>query len=149
MKRMWSAEELSEQWSVGPEERAKLPDKAAERQLGDKSQLTFRRKYGRFPEGRDDFASVVIAHLAIQLHISESAIATYDWGGRTGRRHRRIITEVPWRSAVRRRTDAAFFGPLANRGYDLRLQDYLGQRDPKHTMHYTRVAVRRFEGLWR
>jgi type 1 fimbriae regulatory protein FimB len=39
---------------------------------------------------------------------------------------------------------------LANRGYDLRLiQDYLGHRDPKHTMHYTRVAASRFEGLWR
>ena len=39
---------------------------------------------------------------------------------------------------------------LANRGYDLRLiQDYLGHRDPKHTVHYTRVASRRFEGLWR
>lgn len=39
---------------------------------------------------------------------------------------------------------------LANRGYDLRLiQDYLGHRDPKHTVHYTRTAGRRFEGLWR
>jgi len=39
---------------------------------------------------------------------------------------------------------------LANRGYDLRLiQDYLGHRDPKHTVHYTRVAGSRLEGLWR
>jgi type 1 fimbriae regulatory protein FimB len=39
---------------------------------------------------------------------------------------------------------------LANRGYDLRLiQDYLGHRDPKHTVRYTRTAGRRFEGLWR
>jgi type 1 fimbriae regulatory protein FimB len=39
---------------------------------------------------------------------------------------------------------------LGNRGYDLRLiQDYLGHRDPKHTVHYTRVAAGRFEGLWR
>jgi type 1 fimbriae regulatory protein FimB len=38
---------------------------------------------------------------------------------------------------------------LANQGYDLRLiQDYLGHRDPKHTIHYTRVAGVRFEGLW-
>ena len=37
---------------------------------------------------------------------------------------------------------------LANRGYDLRLiQDYLGHRDPKHTVHYTRTAASRFEGL--
>jgi integrase len=39
---------------------------------------------------------------------------------------------------------------LANLGYDLRLiQDYLGHRDPKHTVHYTRTAASRFEGLWR
>jgi integrase len=34
---------------------------------------------------------------------------------------------------------------LANRGYDLRLiQDYLGHRDPRHTVHYTRVAGKGF-----
>lgn len=39
---------------------------------------------------------------------------------------------------------------LANQGYDLRLiQDYLGHRDPKHTVRYTRVASSRFEGLWK
>lgn len=38
---------------------------------------------------------------------------------------------------------------LANKGYELRLiQDYLGHRDPKHTVHYTRIASFRFEGLW-
>jgi site-specific recombinase XerD len=39
---------------------------------------------------------------------------------------------------------------LANTGVDLRtIQDYLGHRDPKHTVRYTRVASRRFEGLWK
>ena len=39
---------------------------------------------------------------------------------------------------------------LANKGYDLRLiQDYLGHRDPRHTVHYTRTAASRFDGLWR
>ena len=39
---------------------------------------------------------------------------------------------------------------LANRAYDLQLiQDYLGHRDPKHIVRYTRIAGRRFEGLWR
>lgn len=38
---------------------------------------------------------------------------------------------------------------LANRGTALRvIQDYLGHRDPRHTVHYTRVAAVRFEGLW-
>ena len=39
---------------------------------------------------------------------------------------------------------------LADKGAELRtIQDYLGHRDPKHTVHYTRTAGRRFEGLWR
>jgi type 1 fimbriae regulatory protein FimB len=29
------------------------------------------------------------------------------------------------------------------------MQDYLGHRDPRHTVLYTRVAGRRFEGLWK
>jgi type 1 fimbriae regulatory protein FimB len=38
---------------------------------------------------------------------------------------------------------------LADKGQDLRLiQDYLGHLDPRHTVHYTRTAGRRFEGLW-
>jgi hypothetical protein len=37
----------------------------------------------------------------------------------------------------------------AKRGHDLRLiQDYLGHRDPRHTVHYTRVVGSRFEGIW-
>jgi type 1 fimbriae regulatory protein FimB len=39
---------------------------------------------------------------------------------------------------------------LADQGTDLRaMHDYLGQRDPKHTAHYTPVAGHRFEGRWR
>jgi type 1 fimbriae regulatory protein FimB len=39
---------------------------------------------------------------------------------------------------------------LADKGTDLRtMQDYLGHRDPRHTVYYTRVAGRRFEGLWK
>jgi site-specific recombinase XerD len=39
---------------------------------------------------------------------------------------------------------------LADRGTDLRtMQDYLGHRDPRHTVHYTRVSGRRFAGLWK
>jgi site-specific recombinase XerD len=38
---------------------------------------------------------------------------------------------------------------LADQGTDLRtMQDCLGHRDPRHTVRYTRVAARRFEGLW-
>ena len=37
---------------------------------------------------------------------------------------------------------------LADKGHGLRLiQDDLGQRDPRHAVHHTRTAGRRFEGL--
>lgn len=39
---------------------------------------------------------------------------------------------------------------LADKEAELRTtQDYLGHRDPKHTVHYTRTTGQRFEGLWR
>ena len=39
---------------------------------------------------------------------------------------------------------------LADKGTDLRtMQDYLGHRDSRHTVHYTRVSGRRFEGFWK
>ena len=38
---------------------------------------------------------------------------------------------------------------LANNGKELRvIQDYLGHRDPKHTVQYTRIASKRFEEIW-
>ncbi len=39
---------------------------------------------------------------------------------------------------------------LSNKGHDFRLlQDFMGHRDPRHTSRYTRIASRRFEGLWK
>lgn len=38
---------------------------------------------------------------------------------------------------------------LANKGRDTRLiQDYLGHKDIKDTVIYTRTAAKQFEGLW-
>jgi type 1 fimbriae regulatory protein FimB len=39
---------------------------------------------------------------------------------------------------------------LADKGTDLRtMQDCLGHRDPRHTVHYTHIAGSRFDGLWK
>jgi type 1 fimbriae regulatory protein FimB len=38
---------------------------------------------------------------------------------------------------------------LANKGTDTRIiQDYLGHKNIQHTVRYTRLAAKRFEGLW-
>ena len=95
MKLVWSPEELVEHWSVEPEDRANIPDTAGESGcLGFIAQLTFYRLWARFPDGRADFDPTVFTHLAEQLDISEVTHASYDWNGRTGRRHRRLILEL-------------------------------------------------------
>ena len=95
MKLVWSPEELVEHWSVEPEDRAHIPDTVGESGcLGFVAQLTFYRMWARFPDGCADFAPTVLSHLAEQLAISEATIASYDWNGRTGRRHRRLILEL-------------------------------------------------------
>ena len=39
---------------------------------------------------------------------------------------------------------------LLHKAADLRvMQDYLGHRDPAMTVKYTRIAGKKFEGLWR
>jgi type 1 fimbriae regulatory protein FimB len=60
-----------------------------------------------------------------------------------------------WREGEARARLASHAPPLlrllpGGSGHDLRtMRDYLRHRDPKHTAHYTRVAGRRFEGLWK
>jgi TnpA family transposase len=109
MKIVWSADELLEHWSVGSDERAKIPDTAGESgRLGFAAQLTFYRMYARFPERRADFAPTVLAHLAEQFGISESCIANYDWRGSIGCRHRRAILKLLRVSAFDAAAKAAF-----------------------------------------
>lgn len=39
---------------------------------------------------------------------------------------------------------------MASNEYHQRIiQDYLGHRDPKHTARYTRIAGKKFEGIWK
>ncbi len=55
---------------------------------------------------------------------------------------------MEWIHAHTLRHPTGFY--LGNKGYDTRLiADYLGHKDIRHTMIYTRVASHRFEGLWR
>ena len=39
---------------------------------------------------------------------------------------------------------------MADKGVDVRtMQDYLGHRDVRRTVHYCRISGRRFEGIWK
>ena len=93
MRRDWSAEELSELWTLGPAELALvggLPDAS---KVGLAAQLVYWRVYGRFPDDEADLPPAAVGHLAAQLGIGADALEAYDWAGRTGRRHRRLILD--------------------------------------------------------
>lgn len=71
---------------------------------------------------------------------------------------RQAVNYLPARTSARARLppfnlnmpQRSYGFALANSANGLRLiQDYLGHRDPKHTVCYTRTAGKRFEGLWR
>jgi type 1 fimbriae regulatory protein FimB/type 1 fimbriae regulatory protein FimE len=39
--------------------------------------------------------------------------------------------------------------PIANKGYDTRvIQAYLGHKNIQHTVRYTEISPKRFQGFW-
>ena len=93
MQRLWSAEELGERWTLGAEDLAlasSLPDAG---KLGIAAQLAFWRQNGRFPDEEADLAPAVVGHLAAQIGVSADVLEGYEWTGRTGRRHRRLVLD--------------------------------------------------------
>jgi TnpA family transposase len=93
MRRLWSADELGECWTLFPGDLAlvaALPDAG---KLGLTVQLAFWRQNGRFPDEEADLAPAVVGHLASQIGARADALDGYDWVGRTGRRHRRAILD--------------------------------------------------------
>ena len=82
MKRLWSTDELTVRWTLSADEQAKL---------GLMCQLAFWREHARFPEVEADIAPTVVEHLARQIGVSTEVLAGYDFAGRSGRRHRRMV----------------------------------------------------------
>ena len=91
MRRLWSADELIEGWSLAPEDTALLVGLLDAGKLGLAVQLAYWRRHGAFPDDEADLAPAVNIHLADQVGVPVEALDGYDWAGRTGRRHRRII----------------------------------------------------------
>jgi TnpA family transposase len=93
MRRWWSADEIVERWSLTPEDLSLLVGRIDAGKLGLAAQLVYWRRYGAFPDEETDLAPAVIAHLAAQVGVGAGALDSYDWSGRTGRRHRQAILD--------------------------------------------------------
>ena len=93
MQQLWSADELGGRWTLGPEELKLLADLTGTGKLGLAAQLAYWRQHGRFPNEEAELAPAVVGHLAAQVGVEADALDGYDWTGRTGRRHRRLILD--------------------------------------------------------
>jgi hypothetical protein len=114
MQRTWSADELSERWSLLPEDLALLAGRIDAGKLGFAVQLAFWRQHGRFPDEEADVAPAVIAHLAAQIGVDVEALEGYAWAGRSGRRHLVAITDYLAMAAFDEVADARFRRWLAD-----------------------------------
>ena len=91
MKRLWDVDELTERWSLSFEELAQLKGKSTINHLGFVAQLKYFQITGTFPQRRADLPEVPLSYLADQLDVALGDLHSYDWHGRTGKRHRAEI----------------------------------------------------------
>jgi Domain of unknown function (DUF4158) len=91
MKRTWSPDELAAHWTLTDPEQHLLPDRVDHKRLGVAAHLNFFELEGRFPEAPRDIPAAALTALATQLHIPSTALARYDWRGRTRKHYRAQI----------------------------------------------------------
>ena len=94
MKQVWTADELGESWTLSHDEFVLVANRrSAGNRLGFALQLKHYQLYARFLDGYREVAEDVTAYLVDQLEAGSARLDAYDWGGRSGRRHRREILQ--------------------------------------------------------
>ncbi|MGK7912806.1 MAG: DUF4158 domain-containing protein, partial [Synechococcus sp.] len=88
MKRKWNNHELSEHWTIDPEERQLSLKKKGANRLGFALLLKFFQLKGRFPEKKNEIPRVVQTFVADQLELPASLYQEYDWQKRVFKYHR-------------------------------------------------------------
>src|ERR1700677_1368292 len=86
-------EEVGEHGTLGAEDLAWLSGMPDAGKLGLAVQLMCWRRNGRFPDDEADPAPAVVKHLAAQIGVGVEVLENYEWTGRTGRRHRRLVLD--------------------------------------------------------
>src|SRR3954466_14032075 len=77
MQRLWSADELGEHWTLGPEELKLLAELTGAGKLGLAAQLAYWRQHGHFPNEEAELAPAVVGHLAAQVGAEADALDGY------------------------------------------------------------------------
>ena len=94
MKQVWTADELGESWTLTHDEFVLVENhRGAANRLGFALQLKQYQLCARFLDDYRQVARDVTEYLVDQLEAGSARLDGYDWGGRSGRRHRREILE--------------------------------------------------------
>ncbi len=93
MKRNWQPEELIEHWTILPNESKLLTKKNATNRLAIALLLKFFELEGRFPTSFAEIPNVVISYVARSLKVPSERLESYDWKGRSIKRHRALIKD--------------------------------------------------------
>ena len=140
MKRNWNNQELSEHWTLAPDERERsLKEKGANR-LGFALLLKFFQLNGRFPERKNELPRVVQTFIAEQLDLSADLSQDYAWGGRTLASHRVEIREL----YGFRRMGVSDFAPMRQWLIDEVLVEEVDERRIKQRL-YEELRARQLE----
>ena len=91
MKRKWNNAELSEHWTLSPDEMREVKKRKRANRLGFALLLKYFEIKGRFPEKKHQIPRVVQAFVAEQLGLEESVYQDYKWDGRAIKYHRAEI----------------------------------------------------------
>ena len=96
MKQQWTSQELIDHWTLTQNEivLAQSISKIDHNQLGYALMLKYFQSEGKFPQRKQDIPDQIIIHIARQLRIQESAYVSYNWTGRTQKRHRSNIRSL-------------------------------------------------------
>jgi uncharacterized protein DUF4158 len=93
MKQDWHPDELTQHWTLSPDERERLGHKMGPTRLRFAVLLKAFQCDGRFPERREDVPVSIIAHLASQTGVPLEAYFEGEWSERTQRHQRAQIRE--------------------------------------------------------
>ncbi|WP_250214369.1 DUF4158 domain-containing protein [Acrocarpospora catenulata] len=84
-------DELVEHWTILDEERDLIAGKRGATRLTFVILLKFYTRYGRFPRGRGELSDEAVEHVAKQVNVAASELASYEWSGSTIEYHRSQI----------------------------------------------------------
>jgi len=87
MRQRWEAEELVEFWTLESDELALVVNKSGTTRLGFAVLLKFFSHEARFPR-QGEVPAEVVDFVARQVGVEFSELGSYDWSGRSWKRHR-------------------------------------------------------------